>query len=265
MITIFEYFGYDIPINERYRLIKQAGFNGVLAWWSDEFGDINFRSNPEIARKQGLFIENIHTTEYVNDLWFDNLKGQQIINNLLRYIEDCAIYEISTMVVHLTEGNKPPALNDIGLNRIKIIAEKAEHEGINIALENLRHNIPHLQYILSNVQSKRIGFCYDSRYDSNNQNLPIPNVDLLSKYRNRLMALHLHDNNGSTIPYLTHLLPFDGTINWFNTMKKISELHYHGATALEVMNYGYEHLSAEEFLSKAYQVAIKLEELRNVE
>ncbi len=32
MITIYNWFGYELTIKERYRLIKEAGFDGVLLW-----------------------------------------------------------------------------------------------------------------------------------------------------------------------------------------------------------------------------------------
>jgi len=65
MITIYDWFGYELPIKERYRLIKEAGFDGVLLWWSngfgrDYFGQNEYRNGPQIAREAGLFIENIH-------------------------------------------------------------------------------------------------------------------------------------------------------------------------------------------------------------
>ena len=30
--------GYDVTFSERYRLIKAAGFDCVMLWWSDRFG-----------------------------------------------------------------------------------------------------------------------------------------------------------------------------------------------------------------------------------
>ncbi len=35
MITIYDWFGYELPKKERYRLIKESGFDGVLMWWSE--------------------------------------------------------------------------------------------------------------------------------------------------------------------------------------------------------------------------------------
>jgi hypothetical protein len=61
MITIYDWFGYALPIKERYQLIKEAGFEGVLLWWSEYLDRGDYRSGPQIAREAGLFIENIHT------------------------------------------------------------------------------------------------------------------------------------------------------------------------------------------------------------
>lgn len=258
MITIYDWFGYELPIKERYQLIKEAGFNGVLLWWSDGFGrncfgQNDYRNGPQIARAAGLFIENIHTPVHnQNDLWLDNLDGEALTDCYLQCVADCAEFEIPTMVVHLPNDSKP--YNALGLDRFKKITEKAEQLGVNVALENL-HNLSNLAYVLEQVNSLRVGFCYDCGH----HNRHYPNDDLLSKYGSRLMALHLHDNNGSNAQ---HGLPFDGTIDWITTMKKIAETNYSGATALEPMNWDYENISIREFLHKAFDRAKKLEALR---
>lgn len=258
MITIYDWFGYELPIKERYRLIKEAGFDGVLLWWSDGFGRDcfgrnDYRNGPQIAREAGLFIENIHTpVQNQNDLFLDNLDGETLTNCYLQCVADCAEFEISTMVVHLPdEANQ---YNALGLDRIKRITEKAEQLGVNVALENVR-NFANLAYVLEKVDSMRIGFCYDCCHH-NNYNMV---NDLLSMYGHRLMALHLHDNGGS---YGQHQLPFDGMIDWSRTMKKIAETNYLGATALETMNQDYKDLSIEEFLQEAFKRAKRLEALK---
>ena len=106
------------------------------------------------------------------------------------------------------------------------------------------------------MDSLRIGFCYDCGHHYRFY----PGDDLLFMYGSRLMALHLHDNNGS---YAQHGLPFDGTIDWSTTMKKIVNTGYSGATAIEAMNWDYEDLSAKEFLHKAFERAKRLEALKH--
>jgi len=253
MITIYDWFGYELPTNERYQLIKKAGFDGVLLWWSEGFNRNDYRSGPQIARNAGLFIENIHTPiQNQNNLWLDNLDGESLSDCYLQCVADCAEFEIPTMVVHLPDENHP--YNALGLERIKRIAEKAEQLNVNVALENLQ-NFSNLSYMLEQVKSPRIGFCYDCCHH-NNYNL---SDELLSMYSSRLMALHLHDNGGSCSQ---HQLPFDGMIDWSSTMKKIAETKYSGPTALEPMNWDYLDLSPEDFLNKAFEKAKMLESLR---
>lgn len=227
-------------------LIKEAGFDGILLWWSNDFGRDaygydNYRKGPEMARKAGLFIENIHTpVQNQNDFWLDNLAGKELVDCYLHCVEDCDTFEIPTMVIHLPHDNYPH--NALGLDRVKRIAEKAEQLDVNVAFENL-WNINNLAYVLKQVDSIRVGFCYDSCHHYNNSSAG----DLLYQYGSRLMALHLHDNGGSRSQ---HQLPFDGNLDWAVVMKKISEAKYSGPTALEPMNWDYMNLSADEFLIK---------------
>ena len=260
MITTFSHFGYDMPVKECYNLIKQTGFDGVTLWWSDDFGNADYRDYPELARKAGLFIENIHAPfGYINNFWLDDLDGVALTDDLLKLIDDCVVHEFPTVVLHLTSGDNPPPHNELGLNRIKRLVDKAEKHSINIAFENLRRT-GYLEYVLSNVDSPYAGFCYDSGH----HNCRTPNDDLLSRYGSRLMALHLHDNDG----FITgageedqHKLPFDGTINWPKLMNKLSQSGYTGAIAIEASNLGHENLSPEAFLHLAYERAKKLEGL----
>src|SRR5665647_377080 len=243
MITIYDWFGYELPIKERYQLIKEAGFDGILLWWSEYLGRNDYRSGPQIVREAGLVIENIHTPFQVQDnIWLNNLDGEASIDCYLQCVKDSAEFGIPTMVVHLPDDDKP--YNALGLHRIKRIAEKAEQLGVNVALENLR-NLANLSYVLEQVDCLRIGFCYDCCHHYHYY----PSNDLLSMYGSRLMALHLHDYNETAI----HRLPFDGTIDWSAAMKKIAETGYSGPTAIEAMNWDYKDLSAEVFLHKAYE------------
>lgn len=207
----------------------------------------------ETDHKAGLLIENIHTpVQNQNDLWLDNMDGEYLTDYYLQCLADCAEFEIPTMVVHLPDDNHP--YNLLGLDRIMRIAEKAEQLGVNVALENLR-NFTNLSYVLGQVNSRHIGFCYDCCHHNNYNS----NEDLLSIYGTRLMALHLHDNGGS---YGQHQLPFDGMIDWSAIMKKNAETNYCGATALEPMNWDYKNLSAEGFLYEAFKKVKRLEKLR---
>ncbi len=89
-----------------------------------------------------------------------------------------------------------------------------------------------LQCIYPAVDTGRLGFCFDSGH----YNVYTPQLDLLTMYGDRLMALHLHDNDGQADQ---HTLPGTGTIAWKSLMEKLDRLGYQGALSLEVRNTGY--------------------------
>ncbi len=250
--SIFLWFGLGLPMEERLRMIKAAGFDGVLLWWGNDHAEVDgdYLMHPEMARRSGLFVENIHTPfSCCNSLWEDSTEGDDYEKLLLNCLEDCRRCEIPTAVVHLTKGYHPPPLSQTGLDRIKRLANAAERMDINIALENLRR-VDYLDYVFEHVHSKRLGFCYDSGHE----NCFTPGKDFLSQYGSKLMALHLHDNDGSDDQ---HLLPGEGAIEWGAIRKKLRQTGYSGAIALEVESSTSMHdlENPERLLRKAYEAA----------
>ena len=63
-IGVFTWFGFRYPFDEIIKMIKDAGFQCVMTWWGDEFRETNGpkEMEPEIIRKNGLYIENTHFT-----------------------------------------------------------------------------------------------------------------------------------------------------------------------------------------------------------
>lgn len=256
MVGIYDWFGYDVSIRDRYKLIKEAGFDNVMLWWSEGFGrGTDYREGAQYARNAGLFIENIHTpVQEQNNFSLDNLDGESVFQCYLQCIKDCSEFDIPSMVIHLPNDKYP--INKLGIERVERIANQAEEFNVNVAFENLG-NIHNIAHILNSNNSKKIGFCYDSCHHAN---YAIED-DLLEKYGGRLMAMHLHDNGGKKNQ---HQLPFDGKIDWSMVMQKIVLTGYKGATTLEPMNWGYENLSIQEFLSSAYKKAKKLDDMRTI-
>ena len=257
-LTIFEWFGIQLPARDCYRLIRQAGFDGVLLWW-DEVKHPDYKLRPALARKEGLWVENAHMPfDNANNLWLDNAAGDDYAAQMLRWVDECACFEIPVMVLHLALGWAPPPVNDKGMARLKRMVEHAENRGVRVALENL-DTLGHLHHALDNIHSDALGFCFDAGH----QNCRTPNDDLLPRHGNRLIALHLHDNDGFVTgagPEDQHRLPFDGTINWPETMKKIKAAGYAGAIAQEALPTGHDDLldKPEKFLELAHDRAARL-------
>lgn len=258
MLGIYDCFGYgpgyDVSFEERYKLIKAAGFGCVMLWWSDQFGrGPGYQKDVQLARAAGLHIENIHAPVHEqNCLSLDNSEGESVFQCYLQCVKDCFDYDIPTMVIHLPNDKYP--INHLGKERLAVIIGEAEKYNIRIAFENL-NNIQNLALTLSTFQSENVGFCYDSCHHANYSH----DNDLLEQYGDRLLALHLQDNGGK---HNQHQLPFDGKVDWATVMKKIFLTGYKGATALEPMNWDYENLSIQQFLDRAYQRAKKLDDMR---
>lgn len=258
MIGIYDCFGYgagyDVSFEERYKLIKNAGFDCVMLWWSDKFGrGSGFQKDVQFARNAGLHVENIHSPVHEqNFLFLDNLDGESVFHAYLQCVKDCFAYNIATMVVHLPDDKYP--INNLGIRRLEIIIHKAEEKNVSVAFENLC-NVHNLALVLETFPSPKAGFCYDSCHHVNYA----PKENLLKRYGNRLLALHLHDNGGK---HNQHLLPFEGSIDWTGVMEEIAATGYRGATTLEPMNWDYKGLTIEQFLDLAYKRAVKLDEMR---
>jgi len=233
--TIVDYFGYNLPPPDRMRAIREADFNGVILLWADYF-DSDYKRFPEYAEKEGLYVENAHAPyKQSNTLWQDSLEGQEYTSHIIRCIEDCASYQIPTLVVHPANGQPPLPLGNTGLERFKKIIDAAEKHGINLAVEN-QGNPEYIDYVFKNLRSDRLGFCFDSGHE----NCYSPALDLLDLYGDKLMALHLHDNNAGED---SHALPFTGTVDWNKISRQLTTLDYQGAIALEILNKGFEPIS----------------------
>lgn len=253
MICIYNAFGYALDWQERYHLIKAAGFDGVMLWWSDGFGrGPGYQQDVERARNAGLIVENIHApVQWQNDLSLDNQAGEDLLALYSQCVRDCAHYQVPAVVIHLPNDRFP--LSGLGMDRVGRITELAEELGVKIAMENI-FNTKNLSKVLDSFPT--LGLCYDSCHHANDPEAP----DLLAEYGHRLMALHLHDNGGERGQ---HQLPFDGNIDWSEVMGKIAATGYGGALSLEPMNWGYEHMDIAEFLHLAYEKAVSLQNLES--
>ena len=210
-IGVFPLFVPDLPAKEKYRLIKSAGFNAVSIYWGDE----NKYEQLESAKEAGLAIDNIHSpNDDANLLWQDSIGGEERQNMLISCIEDCALHNIPTAVIHLTGYPPYPPVSDLGLKRIEKLVYLAEQKNVKLAFENL-WTFEHLNALFGRFSSPNVGFCYDTGHENLN-----PYRDCLASYGDRMFALHINDNFGDG--YDAHVLPFDGTINWDEKMLKLN-------------------------------------------
>ena len=259
MTSIFAFFSHDMPFAERFRLTKQAGFDAVMLWWGDDDTDQDHETQPELCRKAGLAIDNMHIPFFgTNNLWNEGPMGDFVLNHHLKCIDDCVDHGIPTAVMHAIFGGNLPPVNDIGLKRFWDIANHAEKKGINVAVENLRETNLHAAHVLEHIDAPRLGFCFDSGHWNACKDKS-PEFDLFTRFGHRLMTLHLNDNHGEADD---HLLPFNGTVDWPATMAAIKATGFTGYTGME-FNLTMEGLTPEEWIVEAHKRVMKLEAMRH--
>ncbi|MDR3149431.1 MAG: sugar phosphate isomerase/epimerase [Oscillospiraceae bacterium] len=234
MLAIYHYFGYDLPLRERFEMIKAAGFDAVGLFRDEWFGWTAHRTYADLARAVGLQVTDGHAPfdrdyDFVNALWLDNLDGETTFEVYARAIAECGEDGVENLIVHPCEDEdtEPPPPCDLGIERIKRLIEMAERANVTLAFENLSR-LDYLSYIFGRVSSPKLGFCYDAGHF--NLRASEPKLDLLSLFGEKLTALHLHDNDGSDDQ---HKIPFEGAINWREQMTKIASTGFSGATTLE--------------------------------
>ncbi len=217
--------GFPLPLEERFRLFREAGFGSILLWWGEDEA-VSRAQRVRLAENHDLLIENVHaSTERLNAIWMDGGEGDRTTSRLLQEIEDCGQYGVGKMVLHLTNGNYPPPVSKTGTVRLEALIKRAESLGVRLAFENLR--LPeHTRFILDQYESPSVGLCYDSGHE----NRWTPEVDWLNLYGGRVVAIHLHDNAGDRD---AHRIPFSGSIDWNRKAAAIAKSAYQGSLTLE--------------------------------
>jgi len=244
--------GYPfLSFNERFVIYQRLGFHSIMLWWGE--GEKEKRKDRVIlAEKHNLTIENVHADmEYSNSIWKLGPHGEQKIQEYIEAVKDCATHGIRRMVIHLTNGDMPPEISDVGVKRIEMLIECAIKYDVILAIENVRTDT-HIKYVLDNYKDKHVAFCYDTGH----ANLWCKDTDWLSLYADRLAAVHLHDNNGKEDE---HNFPLTGTVDWTAIMLKLSKSSYEGCLALEAEYTGSENIIyLENFLKTSYQSGCNL-------
>ncbi len=249
-ITFF--FGYDIEIDKRAKMIKDAGFTSVITCADKKF---NSQSNKiskqvKVIRKYGLKLSSLHMrydSKELPFLWENGKLGEKVKRKLIKDIKIAKKYGFTCVVTHLVGK-----YSLVGERRIKEILRYCEKVKIPLAVENLNVNKELIFKTFENVNSEMLKFCYDSGH----QNVWNKEVDFLSCFGYKLGALHLHDNDGKKDEHT--LTMCGGTINWDSVAKRLAKCSEVSLDYELFVRRDYE-MSAEQFLKEVFKQANNLE------
>ena len=235
--------------------IQNAGFKNVFIQWYNKDWNPTQEEQLEYIRKKGLNVIFAHLGyQNINDIWLDIEDGEKLVERYKNDIKICKENVSPMVVMHLTGKNEASMYNEIGLKRLQEIVDYAMTLDIKVAFENTKFK-GYLEYVLQNIQNENAGICFDSghyhvHFDDN--------LDF-TKFKDRIFAVHLHDNDKSDD---LHLIPFDGTIDWKKTIEELKSCNYDGPITMELC-YRYEYLDMGivNFYKKGYEIGKKIKEM----
>ena len=218
---------HGLEDEEYLRFIKEQGLDALFTGMLEE--ERHARLN-ELCAKHGLSHDFIHSHfGHINDMWLDCLEGEQMYADLIASVDRCAMLNVPVCVVHLSSGENPPSITDVGRRRYTELVEYAARKNVKIAFENLRKLANVAWTMEAFAHCPHVGFCWDTGHEL----CYTPNVEFMSLFGDRLMCTHIHGNRA--IPCADdHLLPFDGKLNWDRFAQHIRNSGYTGTLMLEV-------------------------------
>ena len=236
-----------IEAEKQIELMKQNGFEATFLGSADPRLD----ELVPLLRKNGIECENCHAPfDGINAIWNADESGEKMLERLLEGVKACARNNVPVLVVHLSSGDHPPRINDVGQARFDRLMGAAREAKVTVAFENQR-KLGNLANAME--QYPDAGFCWDVGHEAcfayGRHFMPL--------FGERIVALHLHDNfgehNGDK-----HMLPYDGALDMVAAARELAESPFEGSVMLEVLpgkHEKYRDMTGEEYFCRAGEAA----------
>jgi sugar phosphate isomerase/epimerase len=247
-------YGDPLPYLER---IAAAGFTHVH--WCHHWDTDFLYSPPEIAqisrwmKNLGLQTLNIHASQGREKRWdslyeYERLAGVELVRNRM---EMAAWLGADVIILHA----EAPFPLQSQLRSLAALEPFSRMLGVRIAVENLSGlTFQRLGELFAEFPPDFLGLCYDTGHGNQ---LP-GSLDHLARMADRLIAMHIHDNDGAGDQ---HKLPFTGTIDWPRLMRIVRQSVYAKPLNLEPGIGKHPELSEAVFLEQALRACERLMEM----
>lgn len=247
------YFGYLMNIEQTVKLIKDAGFDCVITNADKKYKAENGKITKQVKlfKKYGLSLSSLHMSYNSDELhyfWEKGEKGETLKRKLIKDVKIAKKYGFKCVVVHLLGE-----YSLIGEKRLKEVLRVCEKTNIPLAIENINDQKIFLK-TFENIKHDMLKFCYDAGHN----NVFDKDFNYLDKFGDKLIALHLHDNNGKSDQHT--LTSISGSIDWEKIAFYLSK-HPEVSLDYEIFRHYNKDLNAEEFLYEAKKQADLLEYL----
>ena len=228
------------------KMIAEAGFTHVH-WchhWNTDFlyGKHELEQCRIWLKEMGLILTDIHGSEGKEKSWsspveYQRKAGVELVLNRLQMMD--ALGGSGVVVMHIpwyrtvtTQEQRPPidACYDAVCRSLDELMPYCEKYNCPIAVENtVCDTFETIAGILSRYPEKLVGLTYDSGHGNGHDRWtydpprPGDGLDRLEKWKHRLKAMHLHDNDSFSD---AHRELFAGNIDWARLAKIIGTSSY---------------------------------------
>jgi sugar phosphate isomerase/epimerase len=246
--------------------IAEAGFTHVH--WCHHWDDLYSYSPAEIDEIAGclkfynLRLLNLHSTDGATTHWNSPVEEQRQAGLALvtNRIEMTAALGADVTILHFLRKSdlnfSEQAYPDLMRRSLDALQPLARRLGVRLAIENCWDDtFEEMEMLFSYYPPDFLGLCYDSGHGNLGKGL---GLDHLERLKDRLIAVHLHDNDGSEDQ---HRVPFNGNIDWQRLARILATSNYMKAINLESTTYYRDYPGEIEFLKAAFKAAQKIDQM----
>ena len=214
-----------------------------IARWLDEYGLrlLDLHGSAGVEKKW------VSTTEYVR------LAGVELVANR---VEMTARLGGRVTIMHLpaepTDADLAEAYWDTIRRSLDALAPVCRGAGVRIAIENGHMDV--VSRVLDESDPGLVGLCYDSGHG----NASGVGLDYLARLQDRLVSVHLHDNDGLSDQ---HKPMFTGTVDWERLAGIVARSSYEGPVSQELSMRLSGYVDEDAFLAQALADGERLTEM----
>lgn len=240
--------------------IKNAGFDGFFVKYESKQKCEELKAQ---ADKLGLIFSSIHAPiTKCNYAFFDN--SAPFENLICEILDIASALNIPFVITHPNFRPTPPLDIEKGIPVYGRLFAYAKEKGVTLCVENLEYENYTRAILDAHFGKEYCGFCWDTGHNlcyTPSAFYPYPPT-----------YLHLNDNYGSSTPDIPvtddlHLLPFDGKVDWQSVIATLKSHNYNGHLTFELKKNQsplYSSLTNAEYLKKAHDIAVKIENQLNI-
>ena len=224
--------GTGLSADQHVAMLKRIGWDGFFTGWErDKLGE--FRA---AADKHGMIWQSIHAPfTQVRYMWNEGELGEQVTEELIQCVRDCAEHGVPVMVIHPFIGFEDHDPTEAGLTNFGKIIAAADELGVRLGFENVEGE-EYLSAIFETYAGHpSLGFCFDTGHELCYNR----GKDMLAEYGHALCHTHFNDNVGVTGKDIfwtddLHLVMGDGIADWKGIMARIRATDYDGPLMCEL-------------------------------